>query len=119
MNHTYLKALYRPVAGKIEASSRRVMFRFDAPIDWHVGEIWDVKKGRIPGVRNHICEHGYVQLRFLSDGKEQYAELLQAEYGLQRNWLVLKPMVSEIGTDRAAPAGVGGMKVSALRAELK
>jgi hypothetical protein len=62
-----------------------------------------------------------VKLRFLdlSDGKEQYAELLQGEHGLQRNWLVIKPMASVIGTRGAATAGISGMKVAELRDELK
>ena len=114
-----LRALFRPVAGKIEARSRRVMFRFDAPVDWHVGEVWDVKRGKIPGVSNHLCEHGYVKLRFLSDGKEQWAELLQCEYGLQGSWLVIKPMATTIGTGGAVSAGIRGMKVAELKEELQ
>jgi hypothetical protein len=49
---------------------------------------------------------GYVKLRFLSDEKEQWAELLQSEYGLQQSWLVLKPMATAIGTGGAAPTGI-------------
>jgi hypothetical protein len=115
VDQAYLKALHRPISGRIERDSRRVMFRFDAPVDWHVSEVWEVKKrGKLPGV-NHTCENGYVKLRFLSDGKEQWAELLQSEYGLQQSWLVLKPMATAIGTGGAAPTGIGGMKVAGLK----
>ena len=119
VDQAYLKALHRPISGRIEEHSRRVMFRFDAPVDWHVSEVWQVKKkGRLPGV-NHQCENGYVKLRFLSDGKEQWAELLQSEYGLQQSWLVLKPMATTIGTGGAVSTGVGRMKVVELKAELQ
>jgi hypothetical protein len=58
----------------------------------------------------------YVKLRFLSDGKEQWAELLQSEYGLQQSsWLVLKPMATAIGTGGAASTGIGGMEVVGLK----
>ena len=57
----------------------------------------------------------YVKLRFLSDGKEQWAELLQSEYGLQQSWLVLKPMATAIGTGGVASTGIGGMKVVDLK----
>jgi hypothetical protein len=94
------------------------MFRFDAPVNWHVSEVWEVKnKGKLPGV-NHECEDGYVKLCFLSDGKEQWAELLQHEYGLQGSWLVIKPMATTIGTGGAVSTGIGGMKVAELKEEL-
>ena len=35
VGQAYLKALHRPVAGRIEEHSRRVMMRLDAPIDSH------------------------------------------------------------------------------------
>ena len=75
------------------------------------------RRGKLPGA-NHTCENGYVKLRFLSDEKEQWAELLQSEYGLQQSWLVLKPMATAIGTGGAAPTGIGGMKVVDLKEEL-
>jgi hypothetical protein len=43
-----------------------------------------------------MCENGYLKLRFLSDGKGQWAEL-QSEYELQQSWLVLNPMATTIG----------------------
>jgi hypothetical protein len=80
------------------------MFCFDTPVDWHVSEGWEVKKkGKLPGV-SHMCENGYGKLRFLSDGKEQWAELLQHEYGLQGSCLAIKPMATTIGTGGAVPS---------------
>jgi hypothetical protein len=70
-----------------------------AGADWNGGEVWDVKKkGKLPGAVSETCVRTdmYVKPRCLSDGKEQWTELLQGEYGLQGSWLVLKPM---------APAG--------------
>jgi hypothetical protein len=72
------------------------------------------RRGRLPGV-NHTCDNGYVKPRFLSDEKEQWAELLQSEYGLQQSWLVLKPIATAIGTGGAASTGIGGMKVVGLK----
>ena len=72
------------------------MFRFDAPIDWHVGEVWKVKKpGPLPGA-GYRCVNGYVQVRFLSDGKEQNIELLPGDYGVQQKWVLLRPLAGAL-----------------------
>ena len=91
VDQSYLKSLKRKGRkGTVVAASRKVMFRFDPPIDWHVGEVTEVSKpGKaIPGTK-HKAKAGYVKVVY--DKDSQHHELLAEEYGVQGKWVVLEP----------------------------
>jgi hypothetical protein len=78
------------------------MYRFEAPVDWHVGEVTEVKgKGKVKG---NACKHGQVEVVYQSKthGQDsQYHELQVERYGVQQQWVVLEPEGATV-TDRAA-----------------
>jgi hypothetical protein len=87
----------------------------------HVGEVWEVRKrGKLPLVVDHLCESGYVKLRFLEKGDENYTELTPGEYGPQQKWVVLnhrQPQLAQGEQQRLAT--LGALAVVKLRAALK
>jgi hypothetical protein len=78
--------------GTVVAGSRKVMYRFDAPVDWHVGEVTIVhKKGKLKGGGKdaRMCENGFVKVVYAKDS--QFHELQLGAHGVQAEWVVLEP----------------------------
>ena len=93
-NDVYLKSLKRKAKkGIVLASSRKVMYRFEPPVDWHIGEVTDVEK-KSKKIRSKSAQHGYVKVVYQSKSHgqdSQYHALEVGSYGVQGRWVVLKP----------------------------
>jgi hypothetical protein len=93
-----------------------VVYRFKAPVDWHLGEVTEVAvKGRAKGTR---CKHGQVKAVYQSgeshgQGSHRTTSWLSrgAECGVQGDWVILEPEATAV-SDRlyVAVGGYGAAK---------